>query len=175
MFAIEGLGDVATSPPILQVGAPGKPVVTAAPYGLFPYWLGLPDPAKAPDYYRWQTLPGMAPSRIPPPEGSYSTIAAGKDAMNARNAGVQAAVAATPPPVPNFAQLFSTPPLLPVPSTTPFATSAAQMGISPALSPFNWGPRALPDDTQWWQNPLVWVAGGTALVLGAILLAPRRK
>lgn len=172
MFAIEGLGDAA---PTVQVGTPGKPVVTATPYGLFPYWLSA-DTAKAPDYYRWQPLPGMAPSRIPAPEGSFSSVQAGKDAMQARNAGVAAVKAATPAATPTFAQLFPAATMTPVPATTPWSLTMPQMGVSPTpIGPTNWGPLPLPGEEQpFWKNPLVWIGAGTVVALGAMLLARRR-
>jgi hypothetical protein len=163
----------------VQVGSPGKPVVVTLDYGLFPFWMSA-DTSKAPDYYRWQTVnlgSRMNPTP-PPPDGSFSTVSAANDAMRARKTGPtaaqqeQAILQAEAKPW----NLFPAPDMSPVPAKTPWAVMAAQMGISPSINATNWGPRALaPVKVPFYQRPLVWVAAGTVVALGALLLARRKK
>ena len=163
----------------VQVGSPGKPVVVTVGYGLFPFWMSA-DTSKTPDYYRWQivNLGSRMNPTPPPPDGSFSSISAANDAMRALKIAPtaaqqeQAVLQAEAKPW----NLFPAPDMSPVPAKTPWAVMAAQMGISPALSPMNWSPRALsPAKVPFYKRPLVWVAAGGVVALGALLLARRKK
>lgn len=161
-----------------QAGTSGgaQPAVQSSPYGLFPFWMSA-DTSKPADYYRWLELPGLSRQARPlPPPGSFSTIQAGKDAMTAWKLGAQQGPAQQPAATRPW-NLFPAPDMSPVPSTTPWSLTLPQMGISPAISPMNWGPRppegAVP--TPFYKRPLVWAVAGGVVALGALLLTRRNR